>query len=85
MSKSRVPETSRKALSTTASAAMIPQNHPLDSLMTQLSYGGAATLADLAGRELDEVGPVVNPASQLIAAELRTKNRKPDDRLLCLC
>jgi hypothetical protein len=30
----------RKSLSTAISAAMIPQNHPLDSLKTQKNYVG---------------------------------------------
>src|SRR5262245_60672138 len=37
MPKSSPAKTARKALSTSASAAMIPQNHPLDSLKTLFS------------------------------------------------
>src|SRR5438128_1392331 len=35
MPKSSLPKRPGKSLSTAASAAMIPQNHPLDSLKTQ--------------------------------------------------
>ena len=39
MPKSSPPQSSRKPLSTSTSAAMIPQNHPLDSLKTRFSDG----------------------------------------------